>query len=103
MMLLLLHTTLRNFDGPTLHSILAEVLLYAGLAMLLTANCWPEGTRCQCCHVLGGNVHFVEAVVACTAIMESLALQARLLDDEGGLLLIEVLLESLAPIRFVTA
>jgi hypothetical protein len=48
-------------------------------------------------------VHFVEAIVTDSVVMEALALWARLLDDEGALLLVEVLLESLAPVRSVAA
>jgi hypothetical protein len=48
-------------------------------------------------------VRFVEAVVAGTTATKSLALQARLLDDESGRLLVDVLLESLALVRFVAA
>jgi hypothetical protein len=45
---------------------------------------------------LGGQVHFAEVVVADTAKTEALALQAHLPDDEGALLLVETLLESLS-------
>jgi hypothetical protein len=48
-------------------------------------------------------VFFVEAVVADTSVMEALALQAHLPDNEDALLLVEAPLESLALVRSVVA
>jgi hypothetical protein len=46
-------------------------------------------------------VHFAEAVVADTAVMEALALQAHLPDNEDTLLLVEAPLELVSLVRSV--
>jgi hypothetical protein len=48
-------------------------------------------------------VHFAEAVVADTNVMEAPALHAHLPDDEGALLLVEALLESFSLVRSIAA
>jgi hypothetical protein len=50
---------------------------------------------------LGGEVRFAEVVVADTAVMKALALQAHLSDDEDALLLVEAPLDSLSLVRSV--
>jgi hypothetical protein len=74
MKLLPLCTASRTFGGQTLHSTLAEVLLYIVLAMALATSCQLEDTWCRCYFVLHGEIRFVEAVVGDTAIAEALAL-----------------------------
>jgi hypothetical protein len=65
---------IKNFWGQTLHSTLAEVMLYIVLAMVLAASCQLEGTWCRYCFVLIGDIHFVEVVVSDTAAVKALAL-----------------------------
>jgi hypothetical protein len=59
---------IKKFWGQTLHSTLAEVLFYIGLAMALATSCQLEDTCCRCYFVLLGEMHFVEAVVTDIAI-----------------------------------
>jgi hypothetical protein len=71
---------IKNFQGQTLHSTLAEVLLCIGLAMALAASCQLEDTWCRCCFIMCGDMRFAEAVVVDTATVEALALRAHVPD-----------------------
>jgi hypothetical protein len=71
--------------------------------MALAASCQLEDTWCRCCFVLRGEMRFVEAVVADTAVAEALALQAHVPDNEGALLLVAALSGSLFLIGSIAA
>jgi hypothetical protein len=72
----------------TLHSILAEVLLYIEASMELVAGYQPRDTYCRCCFILCGEMYSTEeVVVADAAVTRALAPRACILTDGGGLLL----------------
>jgi hypothetical protein len=87
----------RGICGNRIHrSILAEVLLYIGVATGLAIGCRPGDTYRRCCFVLADEIYFAEVVVvAGAAVVEALALRAHLLVDEGVLLRIAALSELL--------
>jgi hypothetical protein len=88
----------------TLHSILAEVLLYIEAITELVAGYQPRDTYCRCCFVLSGEMYFAEeVVVADVAVMRALALKAHVPTDEGVLLLATAPPELLFLVRFVVA
>jgi hypothetical protein len=79
------HKTLRTSMGQTLRSILVEVLLYIGSAMVLVVGCQPGDTCCRCCFVSTGRMCFVEVVVAGVAAAEVPTLRAHVPADKGVL------------------
>jgi hypothetical protein len=85
--------------GRILRSILAEVLLYIGGAMRLTASCQSWDTYCRCCFVLASEMCFAEGVVVAGAAV----VEDHVPVDEDVLLCVAVLSELLFPIRFVAA
>jgi hypothetical protein len=95
--------------GPTLHSILVEVLLCTVVATGLVVTCLPRGTCCRCysAFVSTADVVFPSAeadvVAVAVAAAEALALRAHALADEGPLLLAPALPGLLFPARFATA
>jgi hypothetical protein len=93
--------------GPTLHSILVEVLLCTVVATGLVVTCLPRGTCCRCYSAFVSTADVVfpsaEADVVAVAAAEALALRALALADEGPLLLAPALPGLLFPARFATA
>jgi hypothetical protein len=93
--------------GQTLHSILAEALLYTLVAMGLAIRCLPRGTCCQHYPVFVSTATMVFPSVEAHAIVataaEALALRVHALSVEGPLLLTAVLLRLLFPTQFVAA
>jgi hypothetical protein len=77
MKLLQPHKTSRTSMGQTLQSILVEVLLCIGLAMVLAVCCQPEDTCYECFFVLTGRVCFAEVVVTDAAATRVSALRAH--------------------------
>jgi hypothetical protein len=95
--------TSRTSAGQTLHSILAEVLPYIGLARALAVDCQLEDTCCRCCFVLTGRMCSVEVVMADTGAVEAPALRPRVPDDEGVLLLVVAPRELIFRVQSVVA
>jgi hypothetical protein len=93
--------------GPTLHSILVEVLLCTVVATGLVVTCLPRGTCCRCYSAFVSTTDVVfpsaEADAVAVAAAEALALRALALADEGPLLLAPVLPGLPFPARFATA
>jgi hypothetical protein len=77
------HKTLGTSTGQTLYSILAEVLLCIGSAIVLAVGCQLEDTCCRCCFTSTGRMCFIEVVVA--GAVEAPALRAHAPTDEGAL------------------
>jgi hypothetical protein len=93
--------------GQTLHSILAEVLLYIVMAMGLTVWCLPRGTCCQHYAVFVSTTDVAlsgaEATVVVAAAADALTLSALALVGEGPLLLAAALVGLLFLVQSVAA
>jgi hypothetical protein len=89
------YKTLRTSVGQTRHSILAEVLLCIGSAMVLVVGCQPKDTCYRCCFDLTDRICFVEVVVASAAAMEAPAMRAHVPTDKSVLSLAAALPELL--------
>jgi hypothetical protein len=95
---------MRIFMNPTLHSILAEVLLCIEVATELVVGCQLEETYCRCYFVLTGELYFAEEVaMADVAVARALALRARVPANVGVLLLTAALPELLFPVQIFAA
>jgi hypothetical protein len=89
--------------GQTVYSILVDVLLCIGSAMVLAVGCQLDDTCCQCCFASTGRMYFVEVVVAGAAAAEAPDLTAHAPADEGVLSLAVAPLELLFLVRYVAA